>query len=117
MRLKSLIDSRDESQRKIAKAIGVSPSTLKRWLDNHNPPKLEELILLADYFEITLDELVGRKELPSSLSDEEQLLLVSARRIGVETALDRVLLSPAREVTGKGGTASWTQPPAKRKRG
>lgn len=46
------------SQTKLAKATGIKQQTLSRWEDNTNTPNIKHCILLAQYYGITLEELL-----------------------------------------------------------
>ena len=48
------------SQIEIAKFLGVDNSTYGKWELEKAEPNIENLIKLADYYHVTLDELVGR---------------------------------------------------------
>lgn len=59
-RIKRLREERNLSQHKLADKIGVSQRNISAWETGRNEPTIFSCILLADYFEITLDELCGR---------------------------------------------------------
>lgn len=40
---------------------GVSRQAIAKWENNISTPSIDKLVLLADVFDVTLDELVGRK--------------------------------------------------------
>lgn len=44
----------------VEKATGISNENLSRWENNKNLPNIDFCVLLADYYDISLDELVGR---------------------------------------------------------
>ncbi len=48
------------SQMELAMAVRVSKGIISLWENGLREPTLCNLVALADYFEITLDELVGR---------------------------------------------------------
>ena len=50
------------SQRKLAKEVGTSQANLSRWEKGLNEPSIMECWKLADYFDISIDILCGRKE-------------------------------------------------------
>lgn len=61
---RSLLDLRNEKgvgQVALADAIGVSKGCISLWENGLRDPSLSCLVALAEYFGITLDELVGRK--------------------------------------------------------
>lgn len=61
-RLKSLRLERCVTQKAIADAIGVSPVSLQRFEYGTLKPKLETVIALADFFDVSVDYLVGRTD-------------------------------------------------------
>ncbi len=48
------------SQRELAKQTGISQQAISFWEQNKRTPNMDDCIILADFYEITLDELVGR---------------------------------------------------------
>ena len=52
--------SRNLSQEKLAKAIGVSQQAISLYENNISEPTIGICEKLADFYEITIDELVGR---------------------------------------------------------
>lgn len=65
--LKLLRQQRGVTQATIAKAIHVSPVSLQRFEYGTVRPSLDTLIALADYFDVSLDYLVGRSASPMIL--------------------------------------------------
>lgn len=58
--LKTLRKQKGVSQQKLAEAIGVSQQSINRY-ENHNiEPDISTLIKIADFFDISIDTLVGR---------------------------------------------------------
>ena len=60
--LKVLRRAEDIEQTKLAKALNISVKTISHWETGYTEPSISQLIQLADFFNITLDELVGRKD-------------------------------------------------------
>ena len=56
--LKVLRQQNNKSQNDIAKLCKTTTATVSRWENGVNEPDIYTLILLADFFEITVDELV-----------------------------------------------------------
>ena len=50
------------SQHQLAKALGTSQANLSRWEQGLNEPSIIECWKIADYFDMSLDVLCGRKE-------------------------------------------------------
>ena len=59
--LKLLMREFKVNQVKLSQGIGVSQSAISAWLSGKKEPSIQSLWLLADFFEISIDELVGRK--------------------------------------------------------
>lgn len=60
--LNMLLNERSITKYRLAKDIGVSKQTVSNWCSGHSEPKVTELKKLADYFDISMDILSGRKE-------------------------------------------------------
>lgn len=78
--LKELRLKRGMSQEQLADAISIPHSNIRRYESSKKGhPQIERLVQIADYFGITLDELIGRKEIDNkvnefvNLSNEELL--------------------------------------------
>lgn len=66
-RLKSLRMKSCVTQKNIAEAIGVTVGNLQKFEYGTARPKLENIIKLADFFNVSLDYLVGRTDNPARL--------------------------------------------------
>ncbi|MDR3729950.1 MAG: helix-turn-helix transcriptional regulator [Oscillospiraceae bacterium] len=56
-----LREKRGVLQKDLAKAIGISLHAYQRFEYGEQEPRLSVLVALADYYDLTLDELVGRQ--------------------------------------------------------
>lgn len=61
MRLKQLIQETGVSQRQVADAIGVTEPAMNHYINGRREPDIATLIKLADYFDVSIDYLVGRE--------------------------------------------------------
>jgi len=60
--LKYLIDEKcDGKQKVLSLGIQMPAATINKWFKGTTEPNCKQLIKLADYFGVTIDELVGRK--------------------------------------------------------
>ena len=50
------------SQRQLAKELGTSQANLSRWEQGLNEPSIIECWKIADFFDVSIDFLCGRKE-------------------------------------------------------
>lgn len=86
----NLISSKKLSIAEVAKATEISPVLFTQWKAGRQKPSTEALSKLADYFDVSVDYLLGRaenketattenlfkiKKAPESLSEDEQELL------------------------------------------
>ena len=62
--LKAIRKSHHATQKQVAVAVGVSERNYQDWEYGNTKPAFDALISLADYFNISLDYLVGRSETP-----------------------------------------------------
>lgn len=62
-RLKELRAERNVTQRQTAAAVGISEISYQRY-EYGRPPAYDKLIQLADFFDVSLDYLVGRTDNP-----------------------------------------------------
>ena len=62
-RINELLKSEGLNQSKLANGIGVNQSTVCNWLNGKKEPSIESLWKLADFFDVSVDYLIGRKEI------------------------------------------------------
>lgn len=60
-RLKELMKETNLTQYALAKAIGVRQSNVSEWLSQKKEPSIKSLWLLADFFDVEIDFLIGRR--------------------------------------------------------
>lgn len=63
-RLVELRQSRGLTQRQVYEAVKMSPIGYQRYEYGEREPVLAKLIALADYFDVSIDYLVGRTDNP-----------------------------------------------------
>ena len=61
-RIKELMKEEQLTQVALANKIGLKQNTISAWLLGKKEPSIRSLWLLADYFNVTIDYIVGRKE-------------------------------------------------------
>lgn len=64
--LRELREDRKITQKSLAKEICVTVGTISNYENNQHLPDIEKLIILADYFDVTTDYLLGRAVSPCS---------------------------------------------------
>ena len=60
-RIKELMKEENLTQVALADKIGVKQNTISAWLCGKKETSIRSLWLLADYFDVEIDYLVGRK--------------------------------------------------------
>lgn len=64
MRLREIRKSRNISQLKLAMDLNLSQNTISRYETGEREPGVSELILICDYFKISIDYLLERTDNP-----------------------------------------------------
>ncbi len=67
MRLKELRKKKNISQLKLAIDLNLSQNTISRYETGEREPGITELILIADYFQVSVDYLLERTNNPKML--------------------------------------------------
>lgn len=93
MRLKELRIIHNLSQIELAEEVNVSNKTISRYETGQREPDLATLISLAEYFHVSLDELVGYTPKGSELSEERLILKLSSLSDKGLDKLKRLLFS------------------------
>ncbi len=69
-RLSTLLRDHDLTYAQLSRATGVPPQTLNNWAAGQDPRNIEQLKAVAEYFNISVDELCfGIKEQKQSIQD------------------------------------------------
>lgn len=58
-RLGELLAACGKSQNIVSKELGISKQKLSKWKTGYNEPSIDEIILIARYFGVTCDYLLG----------------------------------------------------------
>lgn len=66
MKLKILRKDKGISQLKLALDLNTSQNTISRYETGEREPGINELIKIADYFDVSIDYLVGRTDNPKT---------------------------------------------------
>lgn len=69
MRLRELRRARNMTQLKLAIDLNMSQNTISRYESGAHEPGIAELIMLADYFNVSVDYLIGRTDNPEFLRE------------------------------------------------
>ena len=66
-RIKNLRTGSNLTQKQLAEILSVTPEMIQRIEYGTRRPVLDKLIILADYFDVSLDYLVGRSDNPGRM--------------------------------------------------
>lgn len=64
-RLVSLRTEKNLTQKQVYSGVGMSPIGYQRYEYGEREPSYQKLLALADYFDVSIDYLVGRTDNPS----------------------------------------------------
>lgn len=79
-----LCNEKKESPSAVCKKIGITPATYSCW-DEKSVPRKTTLIKIAEYFNVSVDYLLGKESSPTIiLSDEERDIILAYRSQGEE---------------------------------
>ena len=69
-RLKELLQAKEKSDMEISKEIGVTKQKLSHWKTGYTEPCMDDLIVLAHYFDISVDYLIGYENEDGTKNDK-----------------------------------------------
>lgn len=74
--LRMLREEKNITQSAMAKSLNISPSTIGMWEQNRRSPDGDSLKMLSDFFDVTIDFLLGKTEYrkfnPENLNDRDK---------------------------------------------
>lgn len=83
--LKALRTQKGISQQQLSNVIGVTQQSINKYENHSVEPDIATLIKIADYFETTIDYLVGRTDETEKSSDtitnEEKMMIYNFRKL------------------------------------
>lgn len=84
MKIKELRQLKHISQMKLAEILNLNHKTLSHYETGAREPDIQTLCRLADYFEVSVDALIGHTPVSSDspISDEELSLIADYRMLG-----------------------------------
>lgn len=62
-RIKDLMKNEKLTQMQLATVLGIGQSSVSDWINAKSEPSIENLWKLADFFDVSVDYLIGRKEI------------------------------------------------------
>ncbi|MDE7122127.1 MAG: helix-turn-helix domain-containing protein [Oscillospiraceae bacterium] len=79
--LKKLRSQRELTQQQVANYLHISSSAVGMWEKNRNEPDIKTLIQLADFFNVTVDYLLGRESYNTTEQQALQNLIKASEMI------------------------------------
>ena len=61
-RIRALMQENGLNQVRLAEQTGIRQNTISAWLRGKKEPCIQSLWILADYFQVSIDYLVGRSD-------------------------------------------------------
>lgn len=90
-KIKMLTNEKKMSIRQLEEKMDYGNGTIRRW--ENSKPSIDKVEKVANYFDVSVDYLLGRTDNPQSLSKEQK------REQTVEEALKSVMSYDGKEVT------------------
>ena len=90
--LKDLRKEKNLTQKELAKALSITISTLSHWECDYQEPSFKDLTLLANFFEVSTDYLLG-------VTGYEESVQINAPRSPVLKADEKELLNLYRQLS------------------
>lgn len=96
VKIKDLRKEKNLTQKELAQALSITVSTLSHWECDYQEPNFDDLIMIADYFDVSLDYLLGREDdngnfnvqsASPALTAEEQHLLDTFRKLNTKNRI------------------------------
>ena len=92
-RLRELLELNNLSQKQLGEKLNIAPSTIGNYVRNIRQPDHATLVVFADYFNVSVDFLLGNT-FKNELSEEEQFLLTVYK--GLNNNYKRILIEEAK---------------------
>ncbi|MBO8427453.1 MAG: helix-turn-helix transcriptional regulator [Firmicutes bacterium] len=89
IKLGEILEDLDIKQKKISEALGIPRNTMSNYVTGRTEPDFETLIKIADYLNVSVDSILGRKEKYILISEEELKKLIKARNLLQEVIKNR----------------------------
>ena len=88
-RIAKLREKRGLTQGNLAEKIGISRASLSHYETNRREPDYDTLEKIADFFNVSVDYLLGRTERPEVVLDDDIREFVASLELSDEKILDK----------------------------
>jgi transcriptional regulator with XRE-family HTH domain len=92
-RIANLREKRGLTQEELSSKLGISRAALSHYETNRREPDYETLRNIANYFDITLDYLLGRTTDPRTVLDQDIREFVDSLELSDDAILDKFALT------------------------
>lgn len=100
--IKELRKEKNLTQEQLAEQLNVSCRTISRWETGSNLPDVDILIVIAEYFQVELGELlIGKRQISSDSAGEDTLMMMVSF-----SSQDKIKLAKRMHLLFIGGTAA-----------
>ena len=101
-RLRELRKEKNVNQQKLSNYLGYGYTAIANYESGRNEPSIDTICKIADYFDVTVDYLIGHEDNPKrvdAISKAEAELILNYRNINRED--QRILLEMAKSLSLK----------------
>ena len=106
-RLKELREYYDMTQAEVAAALNFSSAAISNYECGAREPGIEELILLADFFHVSMDYLVGRLDYSIQRGKKKIIRYAVTESMKVPASLNEKELDMIVHIIANGKKYSW----------
>lgn len=89
-RLKLLRKEKGLTQEELSRTIDIPDSTIRRYETEGNVPKRERLEIIADFFDVSIDYLIGRTDERKKTISEPSRVLIDSLSLSDDDIMKRV---------------------------
>ena len=84
-RIKKLCAKHNITITKLESELGFGSSSIKKW-EKTSSPSVDKIMKVANYFDVSIDYLLGRSDIEGSISEHEKEKMMQMLRLGFEHA-------------------------------
>jgi len=92
-RIAALREARHLTQEQLAQILEISRASLSHYEKNRRAPDYETLTKMAEFFDVSVDYLVGRTDQPSSALDEDIKQFIDSLELSDQRLLEKFTLT------------------------
>lgn len=92
MNLKKIRMQKDITQREVADGLGCSATVYSRYETGERQPSIEMLLKLSEFFGVSIDYIVGNREITAPTFSQYEIDLVMASRAADERSREDAML-------------------------